>query len=173
VRSDRTLKKGITVDISRTLGYALEATLQLAKLEGQGPVPCRLLAGAGGMPRRFLLQILRLLVDRGIVRSTRGVIGGYTLTRKADQISLLELVEAIYGPIVGDTSSPDVPTSARAALHAICEEVAAATRCRLASTSLAQLLASASTSTTPQGTPAPILLTLVPTFTDAQLILQP
>lgn len=161
------------MDISRTLGYALEATLQLAKLEGQGPVPCRQLAGAGGMPRRFLLQILRLLVDRGIVRSTRGVIGGYTLTRNAEQISLLELVEAIYGPIVGDISSPDVPTRARAALHTICEEIAATTRRKLASVSLAQLLASAPVSTSPRGTPAPILLSLAPTMAEGSFILQP
>lgn len=161
------------MDISRTLGYALEATLQLAKLEGQAPVPCRQLAGAGGMPRRFLLQILRSLVDRGIVRSTRGVVGGYALTRKAEQISLLELVEAIYGPIVGDISSPNVPTRARAALHAICEEIAAATRQKLASVSLAQLLASATTSASPSGPPAPILLSLTPTMAEASLILQP
>jgi len=160
------------VNISRTLGYALEATLQLAKLEGQGPIPCRLLAGTGGMPRRFLLQILRILVDRGVVRSTRGVIGGYTLTRAADKISLLELVEAIYGPIVGDISSPDVPTYARTSLQSICNEIATATRSKLASVSLAQLLASAPTTVVPQGIPEPILLTFVPPIAGSQVILQ-
>jgi Rrf2 family protein len=72
--------------------------LQLAELEARGPVPCSRLASEGKMPERFLLQILRNLVTHGILRSTRGVDGGYALVRPADQISLLEVIEAIEGP---------------------------------------------------------------------------
>jgi Rrf2 family protein len=52
------------------------------------------------MPERFLLQILRHLVNHGILQSTRGVDGGYSLNRKPDKISLLEIIEAIDGPLV-------------------------------------------------------------------------
>ena len=58
--------------ISRTIGYAVQAMVQLAETEDVGPVSCRRLAEAGGMPERFLLQILRSLVTSGLLRSTRG-----------------------------------------------------------------------------------------------------
>ena len=57
--------------LSRTVAYAVRATLQLAQLEADGPVPCSKLANEGKMPERFLLQILRNLVTHGILRSTR------------------------------------------------------------------------------------------------------
>lgn len=58
------------------------------------------------MPERFLLQILRNLVTHGILHSTRGVEGGYALERSPEEISLLEVIEAIDGPI-----SPTMPAS--------------------------------------------------------------
>ena len=85
--------------LSRTVAYALQATLQLARSETGGPVPCSRLAAEGGMPERFLLQILRNLVTHGILGSTRGVEGGYTLQRSPADISLLEVIEAIDGPL--------------------------------------------------------------------------
>jgi len=90
--------------LSRTVNYAVRATLQLAKSESAVPVPCSQLAAEGKMPERFLLQILRNLVTHGILRSTRGVDGGYSLVRPADQISLLEVIEAIEGPYDSESS---------------------------------------------------------------------
>src|SRR5688500_6281124 len=87
-----------SMKLSRTVAYAVRATLQLAQLQTTGPVPCSRLATEGKMPERFLLQILRNLVTHGILRSTRGVEGGYALLRPAEEISLLEVIEAIEGP---------------------------------------------------------------------------
>jgi Rrf2 family protein len=50
------------------------------------------------MPERFLLQILRGLVTRGVLHSTRGVEGGYALARSAQEITLLDIIEAVEGP---------------------------------------------------------------------------
>jgi Rrf2 family protein len=50
------------------------------------------------MPERFLLQILRTLVTHGLLTSVRGVYGGYCLARSPEEISLLEIIEAIDGP---------------------------------------------------------------------------
>jgi Rrf2 family protein len=86
--------------LSRTVAYAVQAALQLAQSDTDAPVPCSQLAAAGHMPERFLLQILRHLVNHGILQSTRGVDGGYSLNRKPDKISLLEIIEAIDGPLV-------------------------------------------------------------------------
>ena len=85
--------------LSRTAGYALVATLQLAQSDPSVPTPCSRLAAQGRMPERFLLQILRSLVTHGILHSTRGVEGGYTLKRPAEDISLLDVIEAVDGPM--------------------------------------------------------------------------
>jgi Rrf2 family transcriptional regulator, cysteine metabolism repressor len=127
--------------LSRTVSYAVRATLQLAQLEEHGPVPCSRLAAEGKMPERFLLQILRNLVTHGILRSTRGVDGGYALVKPADQISLLEVIEAIEGPYdaaleVGDGLPVDSQMSLRDALG----HVTATTRRQLESIKLSQLL---------------------------------
>ncbi len=92
--------------LSRTVAYALQATLQLAQTGNKEPVPCSSLAAEGKMPGRFLLQILRNLVAHGILSSTRGVDGGYTLDRPPEEISLLEIIEAVDGPI-----TPVIPVS--------------------------------------------------------------
>ena len=52
------------------------------------------------MPERFLLQVLRNLVTHGVLQSSRGVEGGYFLGRYSAGISLLEIIEAIDGPLV-------------------------------------------------------------------------
>lgn len=91
--------------LSRTVGYAIHATLQLAGGERGVPIPCSQLAADGRMPERFLLQILRSLVTRGLLCSTRGVDGGYYLARPADEISLCDIVEAFDNPL-----TPVVPT---------------------------------------------------------------
>src|ERR1700680_2225111 len=85
--------------LSRTVAYAIHATLQLAQSKSGVPVPCSRLATEGHMPERFLLQILRHLVTHGILHSTRGVDGGYALERKPEEISLLDVIEAIDGPL--------------------------------------------------------------------------
>jgi Rrf2 family protein len=61
----------------------------------------------GKMPERFLLQILRDLVSHGILASARGVEGGYMLERPADRISLLDVIEAVDGPMASTLPSSD------------------------------------------------------------------
>jgi Rrf2 family protein len=127
--------------LSRTVSYAVRATLQLAELEAEGPVPCSRLAADGKMPERFLLQILRNLVTHGILRSTRGVDGGYALVRPANEISLLEVIEAIEGPYdstleMGEGLSVD----SRSMLQDALEEVTTTTRAQLEAIKLSKLL---------------------------------
>jgi Rrf2 family protein len=128
--------------LSRTVAYAVRATLQLAQLQSEGPVPCSHLASTGKMPERFLLQILRNLVTHGILRSTRGVDGGYALVRPADQISLLEVIEAIEGPYdstleLGEGLTDDSQNQLRDAF----QQVTTNTRQQLEAIKLSQLLA--------------------------------
>lgn len=83
------------MQLSRATQYAILAMAQL-KTDGD-PVPCSQLAKLGDMPERFLLQVLRSLVNANLLRSTRGVDGGYLLAVQARDISLLDIVEAIEG----------------------------------------------------------------------------
>src|SRR5688572_2749991 len=129
--------------LSRTVAYAVRATLQLAQLQSEGPVPCSQLASAGKMPERFLLQILRNLVTHGILRSTRGVDGGYALTRPPEQVSLLEVIEAIEGPLDGNSSEMmGLPEDAQNKLIGALKEVTATARQQLEAIKLSQLLGS-------------------------------
>lgn len=86
--------------LSRSTAYAIRALLQLPEYPASTPTSNRSLALDGALPERFLLQILRNLVKHGILSSVRGVQGGYSLTRPLCEINLLQIIEAVDGPIV-------------------------------------------------------------------------
>jgi len=127
--------------LSRTVTYALQAALQLAQNNSGLPVPCSKLAAEGGMPERFLLQILRSLVMHGILQSTRGVEGGYALERSPDQISLLDVIEAIDGPLNSKLNlANDLPNGSQERLREALSAVAVAARQQLEQVKLSSLL---------------------------------
>jgi Rrf2 family transcriptional regulator, cysteine metabolism repressor len=118
--------------LSRTVGYALQAVMQLADAEPNTPVPCSRLAADGHMPERFLLQILRCLVTHGILSSTRGVDGGYALDRPLAEVSLLDLIEAVDGPLESEHSlTGSLPTESLRQLSAALQKVTADSRQQL------------------------------------------
>ena len=130
--------------LSRTVYYAVRATLCLAQYKSSVPIPCRRLATDGEMPERFLLQILRVLVTRGILKSTRGVDGGYTLSKPVEQISLLEVIEAIDGPL-GEKNASTMgvaPDPVQDKLQTAVKQVTKTARKQLAAIKLSQLLQS-------------------------------
>ena len=128
--------------LSRTVSYAVRATLQLAQKESSAPVPCSKLASDGEMPERFLLQILRVLVTHGILKSTRGVEGGYSLSRPPQDISLLEVIEAIDGPLemAGEPPPADSPDDMQQRLQTALRQVTETSRKQLEAIKLSQLL---------------------------------
>lgn len=128
--------------LSRTVSYAVRATLQLAQDGSSSPVPCSKLASEGEMPERFLLQILRVLVTHGILKSTRGVEGGYSLSRSPEAISLLEVIEAIDGPLeaTGETPAADEPVDVQQLLQTALRQVTSTARKQLEAIKLSQLL---------------------------------
>jgi len=108
--------------------YALNAIAYLATQRGNSPMASHTIAAARGIPKRFLLKILKHLVSAGLLHSNKGPRGGYTLARPASQISMLEVVEAIEGPIHGE--APRLPllerdeTQMTAKLGSVCQEAA-------------------------------------------------
>ena len=88
--------------------YASRALLSLA-LHGGGEAPTsvRDIAERTGLPQPYLEQILLALKGAGLVRSKRGVGGGYVLAREPETINLAQIVSAVDGPIVaGDCGQP-------------------------------------------------------------------
>lgn len=72
-----------------------------------GPTSVRDIAERTGLPQPYLEQILLALKGAGLVRSKRGVGGGYVLARPPEEITLGQIVSAVDGPIVaGDFGAP-------------------------------------------------------------------
>ena len=87
--------------------YASRALLSLALREDATPTSVRDIAERTGLPQPYLEQILLALKGAGLVRSKRGVGGGYVLARQASEITLGQIVAAVDGPIVvGDFGAP-------------------------------------------------------------------
>lgn len=129
--------------VTRSLAYAIQSLIQLAIIDSQRPVACRVLANHGSLPERFLLQILRKLVGHGILKSVRGVDGGYLLARSADSITLLDLYEALDTPIVPSVPPlPGVDPYAHTKLHETMLRAADLVNHELSQVSLSDLIES-------------------------------
>ena len=84
--------------VSAKADYALRAAIELAAA-GTGPIKGERIAQAQEIPLKFLENILGDLRHAGIVRSQRGVEGGYWLARPPEEITVAEIVRAVEGPI--------------------------------------------------------------------------
>jgi Rrf2 family iron-sulfur cluster assembly transcriptional regulator len=98
----------VKVKVSTRGDYASRALLSLALHAGQStPTSVRDIAERTGLPQPYLEQILLALKGAGLVRSKRGVGGGYILARPPEQITLGQIVSAVDGPIqAGDFGEP-------------------------------------------------------------------
>lgn len=83
--------------VTRETDYALRALVHLARTEGFAPVSE--LAGAEGVPQDFLRKIMQTLTRAGITASRQGAYGGYRLAGDPREVSLLDVVEAVQGPL--------------------------------------------------------------------------
>jgi Rrf2 family cysteine metabolism transcriptional repressor len=92
------------ISITTKSPYALSALVELYYQGDRGPVPIAELARRREIPVQFLEQLFATLRRSGVLRSQRGVKGGYSFARPAADITVLELVELLDGPVgVGAT----------------------------------------------------------------------
>jgi Rrf2 family protein len=89
--------------LSRASGYALHAVAHMAAVGDGRLLTSRHIAQARGLPANFILKLLHPLVSAQILRSVKGPNGGYQLARPASKITVLEVVEAVDGPLRGQT----------------------------------------------------------------------
>jgi len=85
--------------VSAKADYALRAVIELAVIGSDGPVKGERIAQAQEIPLKFLENILGDLRHAGIVRSQRGMDGGYWLARPADEITVADVIRGVEGPI--------------------------------------------------------------------------
>ena len=97
------------MQITRQADYAVRAVLHLAR-SGDTRTATSVIAEEQKIPPSFLAKIISQLSIAGLLHTSRGARGGVTLARDAGEITLLEVIEAIDGPIqlnecVGDTNT--------------------------------------------------------------------
>src|SRR5690242_1060784 len=100
--------------------YAVRALAELARMGGDDPVPIGELARRREIPVQFLEQLFAVLRRAGLLRSQRGVKGGYSFARPPADITILEVVELLDGPLGRDAAG--VFADAAAAARKVFEE---------------------------------------------------
>jgi Rrf2 family protein len=126
--------------LSNASTYAVHALAHLAAAGEKRLVLSYDIARAWGISERYLPKVLRRLVSAQLLRSLKGPHGGYRLARPAAKVTVLEVVEAVDGPLRGEAplagGSRD-PLDAR--LGEICAEVTGLVRRRLGKVRLSDL----------------------------------
>jgi Rrf2 family protein len=124
------------VRVSAKADYAIRAMVELAAA-GEGPVKAERISQAQEIPIKFLENIMSDLRNAGLVRSQRGIDGGYWLGRPAAEINLAQVIRAVDGPLANvrglrseavaytGTAEPlrDVWIAVRASLRRVLEAV--------------------------------------------------
>jgi len=138
--------------------YGLLAMIDLASPSHSGPVSAREISERQAIPGKFLEQLFVLLRQAGLVRAVRGAHGGFVLEREPSQITVLQIVEALEGPLVstvcdGDRAEVCGRNGTCAAAH-VWERATAALRGVFTETTLADLVVVQSSLDDATNTPA-------------------
>ena len=131
------------MEITRQADYAVRAVLEIAYLPAGQRAPTSEIAERQQIPATFLAKIVAQLAVVGIVNTTRGAKGGVMLARPPGEITLLEVVEAIDGPMtlnacVADRSACSM--GAECPVHNVWCEAQAVLADKLRATSFANLM---------------------------------
>ncbi|MEI7879611.1 MAG: Rrf2 family transcriptional regulator [bacterium] len=80
--------------------YGLRILLDLVIHQNKGPVNLGDISQRQGISEKYLWQVINLAKASGLIISTRGPKGGYMVAKPADQITILEIITALEGPII-------------------------------------------------------------------------
>jgi Rrf2 family protein len=130
--------------LTRASEYAIFALVEMAGQAGDGrPAASHLTAQARGLPERFLLKVLQPLVRVGILNSIKGPNGGYRLAKPATKVTMLDIIEAVDGPLRGEVprTGGKGTDALEHRLQDICQGVTDQVRQQLAKVRLSELAA--------------------------------
>jgi Rrf2 family protein len=101
--------------------YAVRALAELARSGGAGPVPIGEIARRRDIPVQFLEGLFATLRRAGVLQSQRGVKGGYSFARAPEELTVLEVVEALEGALGAEATGvfADAVGALRAQLGAV------------------------------------------------------
>lgn len=85
--------------LSRAAEYSIRGLLYLSEKSGKSPTDIEKISTAAEVPAAYLAKLFQTLVKKGFVRSMRGPEGGFILLKNPEEITLLEIIEAVEGPI--------------------------------------------------------------------------
>jgi Rrf2 family protein len=107
------------ISITTKSPYAVRALAELGRVGGVAPVPIGELARRRDIPAQFLEQLFAVLRRAGILKSQRGVKGGYSFGRDPSTIKIIEIVELLDGPVGRDAEGvfADAASAARTVLE--------------------------------------------------------
>ena len=131
---------------SQTTEYAVRAVVLLAQLQDQGAVDNKTLAARSQVPPSYLAKIMQCLVGAGIVRSRRGVKGGFSLNRAPTEINVLDVLNSV-DPIARIKGCPlGLKSHCRVLcpMHARLDEAMAEVESVLGASTIAELLSDTS-----------------------------
>ena len=129
--------------LSRASAIAIFAVTLMAERAGEEPRQGRDLADELGVPADSLLKVMQQLVRSGLLLSSRGRAGGFRLARSPENISLLNVVEAVDGELGGQlASAEDIRgmTKTKAAVETAFATTVRSMRTHLAETSIRDLM---------------------------------
>jgi Rrf2 family protein len=128
--------------ISRATGYGILAVGYLLKHKDDGIVMSQTIAKEYGIPVEYFLKILQQLVRANVLRSKRGPRGGFSLARNPQKITLLQVIEAVDGPMISQLDLVEQAPKEKFAGKAekVYEKALAASKAVFAKTKLADLV---------------------------------
>jgi len=128
--------------VSRSTGYAVLAVGYIAQHQAKGIVLSQDIAEAYDIPLEYLLKILQQLVRANLLRSKRGPRGGFLLAKPTTRITLLEIIEAVDGPMTSQLGLRHQAKGSRFAAQAdkVYQKAVAQTRAVFAKAKVSALL---------------------------------
>jgi len=128
--------------ISRSTGYAMLAMGYIAQHQDQKIILSQGISNQYDIPLEYLLKILQQLVRANVLRSKRGPRGGFSLAKSAKKITVLQIIEAVDGPMTGQLNLSEQTRGAKFGVKAdkIYEKAIAQARAVFGKTKLSDLL---------------------------------
>jgi Rrf2 family protein len=126
--------------LSPAAELAIRGAVVLASEHGRVPTPLKDICERRDLPREYLVKIFSMLTKAGLVTPVRGKKGGYVLARQSEQISLLDVIEAVEGKIAMNYCQQEPPQcdDVDCPIRPVWADLQQTVRAKLAGVSLAQ-----------------------------------